>query len=203
MPRQRIAALHDARRVEHARECTLGYVRLEEANALGQAEFVARLGGVFEHSPWVAERAWRARPFSSIDHLHEAMMAAELVEALAPYVASASPSSEQMQTGLRWNVSTLTFRGMGPRPRRTPWLVGLSLAAVGVVVTLVLSGWPPRNETATGPLLPVGRSRMSTSYKAPAAVGVVKAAIKRCASRAKYKVGGKGFGPSDASTPIW
>jgi 2-oxo-4-hydroxy-4-carboxy-5-ureidoimidazoline decarboxylase len=31
---------------------------------------------VFEHSPWVAERAWRERPFGSIDALHAAMMRA-------------------------------------------------------------------------------------------------------------------------------
>ena len=33
-------------------------MNLRELNGLGRAEFVARLGGVFEHSPWVAERAW-------------------------------------------------------------------------------------------------------------------------------------------------
>ena len=27
------------------------------------------LRGVFEHSPWVAERAWRKQPFASIDAL--------------------------------------------------------------------------------------------------------------------------------------
>lgn len=43
-------------------------------NALGEREFVARFGGVFEHSPWVAERAWKCRPFASIDSLHETMM---------------------------------------------------------------------------------------------------------------------------------
>ena len=43
-------------------------------NALGKAEFVARLGGVFEHSPWIAERAWHKRPFRSIDELHRAML---------------------------------------------------------------------------------------------------------------------------------
>jgi 2-oxo-4-hydroxy-4-carboxy-5-ureidoimidazoline decarboxylase len=51
-------------------------VRLEEANALGEREFVARFGGVFEHSPWVAERAWKKRPFRSLEALHEAMMEA-------------------------------------------------------------------------------------------------------------------------------
>ena len=76
MPRKRIAALHDARRVEHARECTLAHVELAELNALGEREFVALLGGVFEHSPWVAKAAYAARPFSSVDQLHEAMMSA-------------------------------------------------------------------------------------------------------------------------------
>jgi OHCU decarboxylase len=39
-----------------------------------QQGFVARFGGVFEHSPWVAERAWERRPFSSVAALHAAMM---------------------------------------------------------------------------------------------------------------------------------
>jgi 2-oxo-4-hydroxy-4-carboxy-5-ureidoimidazoline decarboxylase len=51
-------------------------VALEEVNALGKDEFVARLGPVFEHSPWIAERAWHKRPFRSIDELHRAMLAA-------------------------------------------------------------------------------------------------------------------------------
>jgi 2-oxo-4-hydroxy-4-carboxy-5-ureidoimidazoline decarboxylase len=51
-------------------------VALEEVNALGKDEFVARLGGVFEHSPWIAERAWHKRPFRSVDELHRAMLAA-------------------------------------------------------------------------------------------------------------------------------
>ena len=49
---------------------------LEEVNSLGKHEFVARLGGVFEHSPWVAERAWHRRPFRTIEDLHRAMLAA-------------------------------------------------------------------------------------------------------------------------------
>jgi OHCU decarboxylase len=35
--------------------------------------FVERLGAVFEHSPWVAERAWAARPFADLAALHGAM----------------------------------------------------------------------------------------------------------------------------------
>jgi 2-oxo-4-hydroxy-4-carboxy-5-ureidoimidazoline decarboxylase len=59
-----------------APECTLGCVALEAVNSLGKAEFVARFGGVFEHSLWVAERAWQRRPFRSVDELHRAMMSA-------------------------------------------------------------------------------------------------------------------------------
>ena len=43
-------------------------------NALGEREFVERFGGVFEHSPWVARRAWQKKPFRSLDALHAAMM---------------------------------------------------------------------------------------------------------------------------------
>ena len=47
---------------------------LDEINALDRDAFVAALGRSFEHSPWVAEGAWSARPFSSVEHLHAAMM---------------------------------------------------------------------------------------------------------------------------------
>lgn len=42
-------------------------------DALGREDFVALLGGVFEHSPWVAARAWEERPFGSVEALHAAM----------------------------------------------------------------------------------------------------------------------------------
>jgi len=41
--------------------------------AVERQRFVKSLGWVFEHSPWVAERAWRAEPFESVDALHAAM----------------------------------------------------------------------------------------------------------------------------------
>ena len=46
---------------------------IAELNALDHAAFVRAIGGVFEDSPWVAERAWHARPFHSLDDLHRAM----------------------------------------------------------------------------------------------------------------------------------
>jgi 2-oxo-4-hydroxy-4-carboxy-5-ureidoimidazoline decarboxylase len=49
---------------------------LDEVNRLAPAAFAARFGAVFEHSPWVAEQAARARPFASAEELHRAMMRA-------------------------------------------------------------------------------------------------------------------------------
>jgi 2-oxo-4-hydroxy-4-carboxy-5-ureidoimidazoline decarboxylase len=40
---------------------------------MDETRFVAHFGGVFEHSRWVADGAWAARPFASIDALHAAM----------------------------------------------------------------------------------------------------------------------------------
>ena len=46
---------------------------IDELNQLDRAAFVAAVGWIFEHSPWVAERAFDARPFASFDALHAAM----------------------------------------------------------------------------------------------------------------------------------
>jgi 2-oxo-4-hydroxy-4-carboxy-5-ureidoimidazoline decarboxylase len=51
-------------------------VTLAELNALDRGAFVAALGGVFEHSPWVAEAVWPQRPFATVEALHAAMVEA-------------------------------------------------------------------------------------------------------------------------------
>lgn len=51
-------------------------IPLSTLNQLPDREFVALIGGVFEHSPWVAETVAGARPFSSVGVLHDAMVAA-------------------------------------------------------------------------------------------------------------------------------
>ena len=43
-------------------------------NALDCARFVEMIGWVFEGSPWVAERAWSAKPFRDVDVLHACMV---------------------------------------------------------------------------------------------------------------------------------
>ena len=47
---------------------------IRDLNALDREAFVATLGWIFEDSPWVAERAWTARPFANLDALHSAMI---------------------------------------------------------------------------------------------------------------------------------
>ena len=49
-------------------------VHIRYINDCDATGFVDLLGGIFEHSPWVAERAYLLRPFSSLANLHEAMV---------------------------------------------------------------------------------------------------------------------------------
>lgn len=48
---------------------------IDELNKLEHDPFVETLADIFEHSPWVAEGAYPARPFANIDALHRAMVA--------------------------------------------------------------------------------------------------------------------------------
>lgn len=59
---------------------------LAELNSLSAEEFVRRLGGVFEHSPWIAEAAAGQRPFATLDNLLGAMTSA----------VSSSPKEKQI-----------------------------------------------------------------------------------------------------------
>ncbi len=47
---------------------------MNTVNSMDRAAFVQKFGGIFEKSPWVAEKAWEKRPFSSVDDLHAAMV---------------------------------------------------------------------------------------------------------------------------------
>src|SRR5215210_1825783 len=47
---------------------------MDTVDRLDHDAFMARFGGVFEQSPWVAERAWASRPFGTLDALHETMV---------------------------------------------------------------------------------------------------------------------------------
>jgi OHCU decarboxylase len=58
---------------------------IEALNAMPVPEFTAALGAIFEHSPWVAERAAQLRPFRD---------RAELYQALCQQVAQASAAEQ-------------------------------------------------------------------------------------------------------------
>jgi OHCU decarboxylase len=58
---------------------------LGDLNVLDRPAFRGAVGWAFEHSPWVAERAWHDRPFATLAALHTAMVGA---------VAEASPAEQ-------------------------------------------------------------------------------------------------------------
>jgi OHCU decarboxylase len=59
-----------SRRSESA--MTLSIVAL---NGLDRDSFVAAVGHLFEHSPWIAAAAWERRPFASLHDLHRELCA--------------------------------------------------------------------------------------------------------------------------------
>lgn len=61
-------------------------ITLDALNGFSVDEFTAALGGIFEHSPWVPQRAAAARPFASRLDLLDAMRA----------VVEAAPVEEQL-----------------------------------------------------------------------------------------------------------
>jgi len=77
-------------------------IELERLNALPTAEFVSNLDGIFEHSPWVAQRAAARRPFVS---------RLDLLDAMRSVVAEATPPE---QTALICAHPQLGSRGRNP-----------------------------------------------------------------------------------------
>lgn len=57
-------------------------VTIDELNQMPHQEFIHALGGIFEHSPWIAEIAAKLKPFSSLQHLHKEMV--NIVESSTP-----------------------------------------------------------------------------------------------------------------------
>lgn len=88
---------------------------LAELNRLGAAAFVELLGAVFEHSPWVAQRAYEHRPFASIDELHQAMIA--VVRAATPAEQLALVRAHPELAGAEAKEGTLTAHSSGEQAR--------------------------------------------------------------------------------------
>ncbi len=60
---------------------------IEELNELDRVSFARAVGRAFEDAPWIAEAAWEARPFGSVEDLHGAMCA----------VVRAAPHDRQLE----------------------------------------------------------------------------------------------------------
>lgn len=90
---------------------------LSELSALQQSEFSQALGAIFEHSPWIPERAWAARPFADIDTLHQAMVRvvqqAAPSEQLALITAHPELAGKEAAAGTLTDASTGEQRGAG------------------------------------------------------------------------------------------
>jgi len=67
---------------------TMTMLTLDQLNAAGQADFVALLDGVYEHSPWIAERAFALRPDAGFTTL------AALKQALVQALRDAGPEAQ-------------------------------------------------------------------------------------------------------------
>lgn len=85
-------------------------LRLEAVNALSEQAFVDMLGEVFEHSPWVASRAFALRPFADLAALHTAMVQemqrASPAEKLALLCAHPELAGKAAQRGELTSAST-------------------------------------------------------------------------------------------------
>ncbi|MDL4841019.1 2-oxo-4-hydroxy-4-carboxy-5-ureidoimidazoline decarboxylase [Aquibacillus rhizosphaerae] len=62
-------------------------MNIEDVNQLSEQEFIEILGEIFEHSPWVAKKAFEFRPYTSKDALHQRMVE----------IVSNSPKEEQLE----------------------------------------------------------------------------------------------------------
>ncbi len=48
--------------------------KLSRLNEMNEPQFTSTVGSVFEGSPWIAKRAYAARPFDSLESLHETLV---------------------------------------------------------------------------------------------------------------------------------
>ncbi|HEX3889310.1 MAG TPA: 2-oxo-4-hydroxy-4-carboxy-5-ureidoimidazoline decarboxylase [Verrucomicrobiae bacterium] len=48
-------------------------ISLSQLNLFSRDGFVRAVGPVFENSPWIAETAWKQRPFADLENLHRAL----------------------------------------------------------------------------------------------------------------------------------
>jgi 2-oxo-4-hydroxy-4-carboxy-5-ureidoimidazoline decarboxylase len=86
---------------------------LDQLNKCNLNEWQEALGWVFEHSPWVAEKAWLFRPFSSTEQLHQVMIQ-NVLEASHDAVLSLIRAHPNLATKLQMSdISHKEQQGVG------------------------------------------------------------------------------------------
>ncbi len=103
---------------------------LDRVNRMTESEFVAALGGVFEHSSWIAKQAFAGRPFPSVDALHRAMVDAVHATARANQIALLRAHPELAGRAAR------TLTADSTAEQRSAGLDALSRAEIGRIVRL-------------------------------------------------------------------
>jgi 2-oxo-4-hydroxy-4-carboxy-5-ureidoimidazoline decarboxylase len=88
-------------------------VDLGTVNTLGVDGFTALLGGIFEHSSWVARAAWTAQPFASVTALHATMVSVVMNSGVERQLALLQAHPELAQAGPRTAASSAEQGGMG------------------------------------------------------------------------------------------
>jgi 2-oxo-4-hydroxy-4-carboxy-5-ureidoimidazoline decarboxylase len=94
-------------------ELTLAAIDLETLNTLGIDAFTAILGGIFEHSPWIARAAYAARPFVSVTALHATMVSVVVNSGLERQLALLRAHPELARPGPLTAASLAEQGGMG------------------------------------------------------------------------------------------
>lgn len=90
---------------------------LQQLSGLDQAGFTRQLADIFEHSPWVPERAWAHRPFATLEQLHQQMVSvvrqASMAEQKALINAHPELAGKEARAGALTASSTQEQRGAG------------------------------------------------------------------------------------------
>lgn len=90
---------------------------LASLNALGCEAFVATLGGIYEHSPWIPERAHAQAPFADLSVLRKALRqaveAASVAEQLSLLNAHPELAGKEAAAGTLTAHSTEEQKGAG------------------------------------------------------------------------------------------
>lgn len=81
-------------------------ISLASLNQYSIERFVESLGGIFEHSPWVADLVYEDRPFESISQLNQTML--EAVQRSPEYQRMALICSHPELAGKKAAAGTLT-----------------------------------------------------------------------------------------------